>query len=267
MSVIAPQHFLWEENNSVGIITLNRPEKKNPLTFDSYQELVSCLKTLATTTSIRALVIRGAGGNFCSGGDVKEIIGPLTKMTPGELLKFTEMTCELIAMIREVPQVVIAAIDGVCAGAGAAVAMAADIRLGTPESRVAFLFAKVGLAGCDMGACFLLPRLIGLGRATELLLSGRFMSAEESLAWGFYSRLVPTNTLRDAAVTLAAEYAAGPVFAHGVTKRAINSELSMGLPEALQSEAIAQALCMGTNDFRRAYEAFLAKQKPIFEGN
>lgn len=267
MTTLTPKHFLWTQSGRVGTVTLNRPEKKNPLTFDSYRELTDSLKGIACNEEIRALVIRGAGGNFCSGGDVREIIGPLTTMSTVELLQFTEMTCDLIATIRGIPQIVIAAVDGVCAGAGAAVAMAADFRLGSPESRVAFLFSKVGLAGCDMGACFLLPRIVGFGRATELLISGRFMQADEAVSCGFFNRLITTDQLHDEAHELAVEIASGPTFAHGVTKRALNTELSMSLPEALQSEAIAQAMCMATKDFRRAYEAFLQKQKPAFEGN
>jgi enoyl-CoA hydratase/carnithine racemase len=213
------------------------------------------------------VVISGAGGNFCSGGDVQEIIGPLTRMSMPELLDFTRMTGDLVKAMRACPQPIIAAVDGVCAGAGAILAMSSDIRLSTPRSKTAFLFTRVGLAGCDMGACAILPRIVGQGRAAELLLSGRSMSAEEALAFGFYSRLVPVEELQSAVTELAGELAQGPTFAHGMTKAMLNQEWNMGLDQALESEAQAQAICMQTEDFRRAYEAFSAKQRPAFKGN
>ena len=259
--------FRWEVRNMVGWVTLNRPEKKNPLTFESYAELRDLMRRLPYAVDVKAIVLAGADGNFCSGGDVHEIIGPLTRMSMPELLNFTRMTGDLVRAMRACPQPIIAAVDGVCAGAGAILAMASDIRLSTPRSKTAFLFTRVGLAGCDMGACAILPRIIGHGRAAELLLSGRNMSAEEALAWGFYSRLTPPEELLAAAGQLAQQLADGPTFAHGMTKTMLNQEWNMGLEQALESEAQAQALCMKTEDFRRAYEAFSAKQRPIFKGN
>jgi enoyl-CoA hydratase/carnithine racemase len=261
------QHFLWSVENRVGWITLNRPEKKNPLTFDSYAELRDLMRQLPYAADIKALVVSGADGNFCSGGDVQEIIGPLTRMSMPELLGFTRMTGDLVKAMRLCPQPIIAAVDGVCAGAGAILAMSSDIRLGTPRSKTAFLFTRVGLAGCDMGACAILPRIIGHGRAAEWLLSGRSIGADEALACGFYSRLVPSEDLRTAAAQLSQELAEGPTFAHGMTKTMLNQEWNMGLEQALESEAQAQAVCMKTEDFRRAYEAFSAKQRPAFKGN
>src|ERR1700761_5476098 len=259
-------HFLWRVKSQVGWITLNRPEKKNPLTFESYAELRDLLRRLVYSSDVKAIVLTGADGNFCSGGDVHEIIGPLTRMSMPELLDFTRMTGDLVRAMRACPQPIIAAVDGVCAGAGAILAMSSDIRLSTPRSKTAFLFSRVGLAGCDMGACAILPRLIGHGRAAELLLSGRNMSADEALAWGFYSRLLPPEELNAAAAQLAQELADGPTFAHAMTKNMLNQEWNMGLEQALEAEAQAQALCMKTEDFRRAYEAFSAKQRPIFGG-
>jgi enoyl-CoA hydratase/carnithine racemase len=261
------QHFLWSVQNQVGWITLNRPEKKNPLTFDSYAELRDLMRGLPYATDIKVVVISGADGNFCSGGDVQEIIGPLTRMSMPELLNFTRMTGDLVKAMRACPQPIIAAVDGVCAGAGAILAMSSDIRLGTPRSKTAFLFTRVGLAGCDMGACAILPRIIGHGRAAEWLLSGRSVGADEALACGFYSRLVPHEELRAAAAQLSQELADGPTFAHGMTKTMLNQEWNMGLEQALESEAQAQAVCMKTEDFRRAYDAFSAKQRPAFKGN
>jgi enoyl-CoA hydratase/carnithine racemase len=260
-------HFLWSVQSKVGWITLNRPEKKNPLTFESYAELRDLLRRLVYSSDVKAIVLRGADGNFCSGGDVHEIIGPLTRMSMPELLDFTRMTGDVVRAMRACPQPIIAAVDGVCAGAGAILAMSSDIRLSTARSKTAFLFTRVGLAGCDMGACAILPRIIGQGRAAELLLSGRSMSADEALAWGFYSRLLPPEELNAAAAQLAQELADGPTFAHGMTKNMLNQEWSMGLEQAIESEAQAQALCMKTEDFRRAYEAFSAKQRPTFKGN
>jgi enoyl-CoA hydratase/carnithine racemase len=261
------QHFLWEVRDAVAWITLNRPERKNPLTFDSYAELRDLLRRLPYAEDIKVVGIAGAGGNFCSGGDVHEIIGPLTRMSMPELLNFTRMTGDLVKAMRGCPQPIIAAVDGVCAGAGAIIAMCADIRLSTPHSKTAFLFSRVGLAGCDMGACAILPRIIGQGRAAELLLSGRSMPADEALACGFFSRLIAPEELRERAHDLAKELAQGPTFAHGMTKTMLNQEWNMGLDQAIEAEAQAQALCMKTEDFHRAYEAFSAKQRPAFKGN
>jgi enoyl-CoA hydratase/carnithine racemase len=261
------QHFLWKVENLVGWITLNRPERKNPLTFDSYAELRDLMRRLPHSHDVKVVVIAGAGGNFCSGGDVQEIIGPLTRMNMTELLDFTRMTGDLVKAMRACPQPIVAAVDGVCAGAGAILAMSSDIRLSTPRSKTAFLFARVGLAGCDMGACAILPRIIGQGRAAELLLSGRSMSAHEALEFGFYSRLIPVEEFQAAVAELAAELAQGPTFAHGMTKAMLNQEWNMGLDQAIESEAQAQAICMQTEDFRRAYAAFSAKQRPVFKGD
>jgi enoyl-CoA hydratase/carnithine racemase len=261
------QHFLWSVQNRVGWITLNRPEKKNPLTFDSYAELRDLMRALPHSEEVKVVVLSGADGNFCSGGDVQEIIGPLTRMSILELLNFTRMTGDLVKAMRACPQPIIAAVDGVCAGAGAILAMSSDIRLSTPRSKTAFLFTRMGLAGCDMGACAILPRIIGHGRAAELLLSGRSMGADEALACGFYSRVIPAEDLRAAAEQLSHELAEGPTFAHGMTKIMLNQEWNMGLEQALESEAQAQALCMKTDDFRRAYDAFSAKHRPTFKGN
>ena len=260
-------HFVWQCDGGVATITLDRPDRKNPLTFDSYAELRDLFRALVEAADVKAVVITGAGDNFCSGGDVHEIIGPLTRMGTPELLRFTRMTGDLVKAIRACPQPVISAVDGVCAGAGAMVALASDLRLGTPAARTAFLFARVGLAGADMGACALLPRMIGQGRASELLFTGRSMTADEGLAWGFFNRLVERDALLPAAQSLARELADGPTFAHGITKTMLNQEWSMSIEQAIESEAQAQALCMQTGDFRRAYEAFAARQRPRFEGN
>jgi len=262
-----PQHFQWERDGRVGIITLSRPERKNPLTFESYAELRDLFRNLANTREVRAIVITGAGGNFCSGGDVHEIIGPLTRMDAAGLRNFTQMTGNLVKAMRSCPQPIVAAVDGVCAGAGAILAMSADFRLGTARAKTAFLFTRVGLAGCDMGACAILPRIIGQGRAAELLYTGRSMSAEEGLAWGFFNRLSAPEAVLGDAVTLAREIATGPTFAHAMTKRMLHAEWSMSVDEAIEAEAEAQAICMETEDFRRAYRAFVAKQKPQFEGD
>ncbi|MGE6494569.1 enoyl-CoA hydratase family protein [Cupriavidus metallidurans] len=264
-----PKHFLWSvsADGKVGTITLNRPERKNPLTFDSYAELRDLFRSLCYATDIKTVVVTGAGGNFCSGGDVHEIIGPLTRMTMPELLDFTRMTGDLIKAMRACPQPIISAIDGICAGAGAMIALASDMRLGTALTKTAFLFVRVGLAGADMGACSLLPRVIGQGRASELLYTGRSMSAEEGLQWGFFNALHASDTLLAEAQSLATQIAAGPTFAHGVTKKLLHQEWNMGLDEAIEAEAEAQAICMQTRDFRRAYDAFVAKQKPVFEGD
>jgi enoyl-CoA hydratase/carnithine racemase len=261
------RHFRWEVQDRIGWVTLNRPDRKNPLTFDSYAELRDLFRRLTYATDVKVVVLSGAGGNFCSGGDVHEIIGPLTRMTMPELLDFTRMTGDLVKAIRACPQPVIAAVEGVCAGAGAILAMCSDIRLSSTDSKTAFLFTRVGLAGCDMGACAILPRIIGQGRAAEWLLSGRSVPAEEALGCGFYSRLLPAAQLRDAAAELARTLAEGPTFAHGITKTMLNQEWNMGLDQAIESEAQAQALCMKTEDFRRAYDAFAAKRRPEFQGN
>jgi enoyl-CoA hydratase/carnithine racemase len=267
LSTYSAQHFLWSVDGGIGRIVLNRPERKNPLTFESYAELRDLFRNLSADRSIKTIVVSGAGENFCSGGDVHEIIGPLTKMDMAGLLGFTRMTGDLVKAMRSCPQTIVAAVDGVCAGAGAIIAMVSDLRVGTARSRIAFLFNRVGLAGCDMGACAILPRIIGQGRAAELLYLGRSMSGDEASQWGFFNRLVTPDQLSTAATQLAQEIAAGPSFAHGITKTMLNQEWSMSLDQAIEAEAQAQALCMQTEDFRRAYRAFLAKQKPIFEGN
>jgi enoyl-CoA hydratase/carnithine racemase len=261
------EHLLWAVQGSVGVITLNRPERKNPLTFDSYAELRELFRRLQYATDIKAVVIEGAGGNFSSGGDVHEIIGPLTRLDMPGLLTFTRMTGDVVKAMRNCPQPIVAAVDGVCAGAGAILALASDLRYGTARSRVAFLFTRVGLAGCDMGACTLLPRVIGQGRAAELLYTGRSMSGEEALAWGFYNRLCAPEKVAQEALALAQELANGPTFAHGMTKKMLHQEWNMGVDEAIEAEAQAQAICMATQDFRRAFDAFVAKQKPRFEGD
>ena len=269
MASRVPTHFRWEvgADGKVATITLDRPERKNPLTFDSYAELRDLFRDLVYAPDIKCVVFRGAGDNFCSGGDVHEIIGPLTKMSMPELLAFTRMTGDLVLAMRRCPQPIIAAVDGICAGAGAIIALASDVRIGTPRARTAWLFTRVGLAGCDMGACTMLPRLIGQGRAAELLYTGRAMSATEGLDWGFFSRLVTPEQLQAEALALAAELAAGPTFAHGITKTMLHQEWNMSIDQAIEAEAQAQALCMQTDDFRRAFDAFAAKQKPVFEGN
>ncbi len=260
-----PTHFLWAFADGVATITLNRPERKNPLTLESYAELRDTFRGLTDARAVKAVVITGAGGNFCSGGDVHEIIAPLTKMDSAALREFTRMTGDLVRAMRACPQPIIAAVEGVCAGAGAILAMVSDIRLAAPNARTAFLFTRVGLSGADMGACAILPRIIGHGRAAELLFTGRLMTAEEGLAWGFWNRL-SDHVLGDAQA-LAAELASGPSFAHGVTKRQLDAEWHLSIEQALDMEAEAQALCMETNDFRRAYEAFAAKRTPIFKGD
>jgi enoyl-CoA hydratase/carnithine racemase len=260
-------HIGWTVRDAVGVITLNRPERKNPLTFESYAEMRDLFRALAMAEDVRAIVIAGAGGNFCSGGDVHEIIGPLTTMRMPDLLTFTRMTGDLVKAMRACPQPIVAAIDGVCAGAGAILAMASDLRVGTARSRVAFLFSRVGLAGCDMGACSLLPRIIGQGRASELLFTGRAMSGDEALSWGFYNRLAAPDEVTAGAIAWAGELAAGPAFAHAMTKRMLHQEWAMGIDEAIESEAQAQAICMMTADFQRAYQAFTAKNKPVFSGD
>jgi enoyl-CoA hydratase/carnithine racemase len=260
-------HFLWELKGKVATITLNRPDRKNPLTFESYAELGDLFRALAFDTEIKTVVVTGAGGNFCAGGDVFEIIEPLTTRDMPGLLQFTRMTGELVKAMRACPQPIISAIDGICVGAGAIIAMSSDLRVGTAKAKVAFLFNKVGLAGCDMGACAILPRIIGQGRATELLYTGRMMGGEEGLAWGFFNRLASPETVLAEATALAEEISAGPTFANSITKRMLHMEWTMSVDEAIEAEAMAQAICMDTQDFRRAFEAFAAKTKPVFEGN
>ena len=262
------QHFSWQcAADGVAVLTLNRPERKNPLTFESYAELLELFTALRHANDVRVVVLQGAGGNFCSGGDVHDIIAPLTRMSMPELLSFTRMTGDLVKAMRLCPQPVIAAIDGVCAGAGAMLALASDLRLGTEQARISYLFSRVGLAGADMGACTLLPRVIGQGRASELLFSGRAMTATEGLAWGFFNQLHDAADLPQAALLLARSLAEGPTFAHGMTKNMLHQEWNMSLDQAIEAEAQAQAICMQTQDFHRAYQAFAAKQRPVFEGN
>jgi len=263
--MMQPKHFLWRTEGSVGVLTLNRPERKNPLTFDSYAELRDFFKALSLEKGVKAVVLAGEGGNFCSGGDVHEIIGPLTKMTMPQLLEFTRMTGDVVKAMRHCPQPLVAAVDGVCAGAGAILAMACDLRYATPEAKTAFLFTRVGLAGCDMGACALLPRIIGQGRAAELLYTGRSLRAEEGLAWGFFNGLA--DDALAAAMETARTLAEGPTAAHAMTKRMLHQEWNAGVDEAIEMEAQAQAILMQNRDFRRAYEAFVAKRKPLFEGD
>ncbi len=266
-STYSPAHFAFSFVEGVVTVTLNRPERKNPLTFESYAELRDMFRSFNYAPNVKAVVITGAGGNFCSGGDVHEIIGPLTRMDMPELLAFTRMTGDLVKAMRNCPQAVIAAVDGVCAGAGAIMAMASDIRYASPEAKTAFLFTRVGLAGADMGACAILPRLIGHGRAAELLYSGRSFSAEEGERWGFFNRIIHGGELLAEATHFATMIASGPTFAHGMTKNQLNMEWALPLDTAIEAEAQAQAICMQTKDFDRAYHAFVAKQRPVFEGN
>lgn len=261
------RHFRWEAADGVATITLDRPERKNPLTFDSYAELRDLFHRLKWATDVHAIVIAGAGDNFCSGGDVHEIIGPLVQLKAPELLMFTRMTGDVVKAMRACPQPIVAAVDGVCAGAGAILAMASDMRLGTARSKTAFLFNRVGLAGCDMGACAMLPRLVGQGRASELLYTGRSLGGEEGERWGFFNRLCAPEELLGRARKLAQDIAGGPSFANGITKTMLHQEWAMTIDQAIEAEAQAQALCMLTGDFRRAYEAFVEKRKPQFEGN
>ncbi|HET6228655.1 MAG TPA: enoyl-CoA hydratase family protein [Longimicrobiaceae bacterium] len=267
---LSPVHFGWRVSGKVGVVTLDRPERKNPLTFESYGELRDHFRQLSFATDVKVVVVTGAGGNFCSGGDVHDIIGPLVKMKDegrmDDLLAFTRMTGDLVKAMRGCPQPIVAAIDGVCVGAGAIVAMSSDLRLGTARSKVAFLFTKVGLSGADMGACAILPRIIGQGRASELLYTGRTMMGDEAERWGFFNRICEPDAVLDDALSLAAELAAGPTFAHGITKRCLHQEWSMGVDEAIEAEAQAQAICMQTEDFARAFRAFAAREKPVFQG-
>jgi len=261
------EHFRWSVADGVGTIVLDGPARKNPLTFASYAELRDLFRGLVHAADVHAVVLTGAGGNFCSGGDVHEIIAPLVAMEMPELLAFTRMTGDVVKAMRAAPQPIVAAVDGVCAGAGAMLALAADIRFGTAAANVAFLFTRVGLAGADMGACALLPRVIGFGRAAELLFSGRALSAEEGFAWGFFNRLCESGSLLADAQALAQSFASGPTFAHAMTKTMLAQEWAMSLETAIEHEAQAQAICMQTGDFKRAYEAFAAKRTPVFEGD
>ncbi len=260
-------HVGWRVHDRVGFLTLNRPERKNPLTFDSYAEMRDLFGRLKYAEDVKAIVVTGAGDNFCSGGDVHEIIGPLVRLAAPELLMFTRMTGDLVKAMRGCPQPIVAAIDGVCAGAGAIIAMASDLRLGTARSKTAFLFNRVGLAGCDMGACAMLPRIVGQGRASELLYTGRALGGEEGERWGFFNRLCAPEALLGDATALAQELAQGPSFANGITKTMLHQEWAMTIEQAIEAEAQAQAICMLTEDFRRAYDAFVAKRRPVFEGN
>jgi enoyl-CoA hydratase/carnithine racemase len=267
LSGYRPEHFLLSVEGAVASVTLNRPEKKNPLTFESYRELADFFHACAKDEEVKVVVVSGAGGNFSSGGDVFEIIGPLVAMDTKGLTAFTRMTGELVKAMRAAPQPIVAAVEGICAGAGAIVAMASDLRLGTARTKVAFLFNKVGLAGCDMGACAILPRIIGQGRASELLFTGRFMTGEEGERWGFFSRLVEQGDVLAEAQALARAIAAGPTYANTMTKRMLAMEWAMSVEEAIEAEAVAQALCMTTEDFARAYRAFAAKEQPVFQGD
>src|SRR5947209_7407339 len=261
------QHLRLAVDGKIATITLNRPDKKNPLTFESYAEIANIFRAAAKDKAVKAFVITGEGGNFCSGGDVFEIIGPLVEMNTVELLEFTRMTGEAVKAMRRAPQPIVAAVDGVCAGAGAIIAMASDLRVGTARAKVAFLFSRVGLAGCDMGACAILPRIIGQGRAAELLYLGRTMQGEEAKACGFFNRLSEPDRLSEQALELARELANGPTFAHAMTKRMLEMEWVMSVESAVEAEALAQAVCMKTEDFGRAYRAFVAGSRPNFEGN
>ncbi|MCR9127445.1 MAG: enoyl-CoA hydratase family protein [Rhodobacteraceae bacterium] len=262
-----PEHFLCEIDSGVATISLNRPDRKNPLTFDSYAELRDWFRAVVYDDAVRAVIFAPNGGNFSSGGDVHDIIGPLTRMNMKDLLKFTRMTGDLVKAMVNCGRPVIAAVDGVCVGAGAIIAMASDLRIATPRARVAFLFTRVGLAGCDMGACAMLPRIIGQGRAAELLYTGRAMAADEAERWGFFNRLVAEDDLMPAARQMAQGIAAGPGFAHMMTKTMLVQEWSMSIEQAIEAEAQAQAICMQTGDFERAYRAFVARDKPVFEGD
>ena len=267
LSTYQARHFRWTVDGPVAEVTLDRPDRKNPLTFDSYAELRDTFEALRHDSAIKAVVLTGAGGNFCSGGDVFEIIEPLTKRDMPGLIQFTRMTGSVIKAMRACPQPIIAAIDGVCVGAGACLAMASDLRFGTSGAKVAFLFVRVGLAGCDMGACAMLPRIVGHGRAAELLYTGRVMKGDEAERWGFFNRICAPDAVLDEARAMARTLATGPTFAHAMTKRMLHQEWDMSLDEAIEAEAQAQAVCMQTGDFRRAFEAFAAKRDPGFEGN
>jgi enoyl-CoA hydratase/carnithine racemase len=264
---LKPQHFLWEMKDRIAVVRLNRPDRKNPLTFDSYAELRDTFRALVYATDVDVVVFASNGGNFCSGGDVHDIIGPLVGLPMKELLAFTRMTGDLVKAMISCGKPIIAAVDGVAVGAGAIIAMASDLRLATPEAKCAFLFTRVGLAGCDMGACAILPRIIGQGRAAELLYTGRTMGAQEGERWGFWNALHAADALEAEAMVMARRLASGPTFAHGITKTQLNQEWNMGLEQAIEAEAQAQAICMQTKDFERAYRAFVAKEKPVFQGD
>ena len=267
MAGLRPKHFLWEVKDRVATVRLDRPDRKNPLTFDSYAELRDTFRALVYATDVDVVVFASNGGNFCSGGDVHDIIGPLIGLPMKDLLAFTRMTGDLVKAMIGCGKPVIAAVDGVAVGAGAIIAMASDLRLATPAAKCAFLFTRVGLAGCDMGACAMLPRIVGQGRAAELLYTGRVMGAEEGERWGFWNALHAPEALEAEAMKLAARLASGPTFAHGITKTQLNQEWNMGLEQAIEAEAQAQAICMQTRDFDRAYRAFVAKEKPVFAGD
>ncbi|QYK41550.1 MAG: enoyl-CoA hydratase family protein [Paracoccaceae bacterium] len=267
LATLAPQHFLWTVQDRVATVRLNRPERKNPLTFDSYAELRDTFRALPYADDVDVVILASNGGNFCSGGDVHDIIGPLVDMDMKRLLAFTRMTGDLVKAMLHCGRPVIAAVDGICVGAGAIMAMAADLRLASPQARCAFLFTRVGLAGCDMGACAMLPRIIGQGRAAELLYTGRSFGAEEGERWGFWNALHAADRLEPEAMALARRLAEGPTFAHGMTKTMLNQEWNMGLDQAIEAEAQAQAICMQTRDFERAYRAFVAKETPAFLGD
>jgi enoyl-CoA hydratase/carnithine racemase len=262
-----PEHFLWSFQDGIATIALDNPAQKNPLTFQSYAELRDTFRHLCYVNAVKVIVFGSNEGNFCSGGNVHDIIGPLTKMNMGELLNFTRMTGDLIKAMRNCPQPIIAAVDGISVGAGAIISMASDLRLATPDAKTAFLFNRVGLAGCDMGACAILPRIIGQTRASELLFLGRSMSAEEGERWGYFNKIVAPDDLHAEALKLANRIASGPTFANSITKNQLNMEWDMSLDTAIEAEAQAQAICMQTEDFRRAFDAFVAKQKPVFKGN
>lgn len=264
---LAPKTFLWSVADGVATVRLDRPERKNPLTFESYAELRDLFRALVYEDGVHAVVFLPNGGNFCSGGDVHDIIGPLVAMDMKALLAFTRMTGDFVKAMLNCGKPIISAVDGVAVGAGAIIAMASDIRVATPAAKTAFLFTRVGLAGCDMGACAMLPRIIGQGRAAELLYTGRTMSAEEGERWGFYNRLVEADRLEAEAMDLARRIVTGPTFAHSMTKTQLNQEWNMGLDQAIEAEAQAQAICMQTRDFERAYRAFVAKEKPVFGGD
>ena len=267
MADLKPQHFNWRMDDSVAVIQLDRPERKNPLTFESYAELRDMFRDLEYADDVDAVVFASNGGNFCSGGDVHDIIGPLVKMDMKQLLAFTRMTGDLVKAMLGCGKPIIAAVDGICVGAGAIITMASDLRLVTPDAKTAFLFTRVGLAGCDMGACAILPRIIGQGRTADLLYTGRSMSAREGHDWGYFNAIHPPEQLDAEAMKLAKRIAAGPTFANGITKMQLNHEWNMSPAQAIEAEAQAQAICMQTKDFERAYHAFVAKEKPVFEGN
>ena len=267
MANLVPKHFLWEVEDRIAVVRLNRPDRKNPLTFESYAELRDTFRALVYASDVDVVVFASNGGNFCSGGDVHDIIGPLIGLPMKDLLAFTRMTGDLVKAMIGCGKPIIAAVDGVAVGAGAIIAMASDLRLATPSAKCAFLFTRVGLAGCDMGACAMLPRIIGQGRAAELLYTGRTMGAEEGERWGFWNSLHAADALETEAMALARRLASGPTFAHGVTKTQLNQEWNMGLEQAIEAEAQAQAICMQTKDFERAYRAFVAKEKPVFQGD